>query len=552
MALLGSLAALVFLLAACSGEIGSTRATPSGDLPDQPGSDPTYPDGGTPNVSPGDPGSTPIRRLTATEYANTVADLLGVAPPSTDGVATGTASEFDNSSDDFSVSGPLVEQYLLLAETLAGGADPQALSKCDAATTGEPACARAFVQAFGRRAFRRPVTTAELDDYAALFTTTRANNDYVTSLRVLLTRMLISPEFLYKVELGEPSAEALPKVTTHELAARISYLATESMPDAALSDAADMGNLSTPAQVAAQIDRLVATPKGHTTFTHFYEQWLKVTALAGMTKDSKLYPTWSMAARSVVQGLDRFLDDVTFASGGDLSSLLTAPYTYADDNVGKLYGLASSGAAFTRADFNAAQRVGLLGQPALLAAFGKADKSSPILRGVFIMRNLLCAPLPPPPPGANNIPSDLQPTTTTRAFYANLTSPAGCQACHGTINPIGYGLEHFDAIGAWRDSENNVAIDSTGEIKTGDVMGTFDGEVELSKKLSASHDVQQCFAQQWFRFAFGRTEVPGDAPLTDALGKSFEESHAKLATMPRVVSQQDAFYRLHYSKASTP
>ncbi len=507
--------------------------------------------GGGPSA-PSAPGSTPLRRLTTTEYANSIADLLGVEPPSTTGIVSSVDAEFDSSGEQFSISVPLVEQYLILAEALAKAADLSKLSSCDPGQSDEATCLQEFLDHFGRRAFRRLLEPDEIASYSAQFAESRKVDDYATSLRSVLTRLLVSPEFLHHVELGvaAPVDNASPLVTTHELASRLSYLLWESMPDDALFEAAATGALNDPAVLDAQVSRMLQSPRARDMVSHFHRQWLKLDSLDGATKDAKLYPDWAAAEKDVISGTLRFVDDVVFRGAGDVRLLLTSPRTFANDKLAKLYGFPGTGPDFAAVELDPNQRAGLLTQPAFLATFGKADKSSPILRGVFILRRLMCNAVPPPPADVNKMVDDAPPATTTREFFANLTSGPTCQACHGLINPIGWGLEHFDAIGAYRDAEGGQPIDASGELKTGDQLGSFVGARELSERLAASSEVKACLVKQWFRYGYGRSEVEGDSATLADIQASFEQSGGQILALPRALANNQAFQRLHYTLGS--
>jgi hypothetical protein len=497
-------------------------------------------------------GSTPLRRLTPREYNNTVRDLLGLgasAAPVLDETGT-TNAGFDNIGTGFSVSEQLVGQLLDVAEQLAARTDPLKLSPCNTQTTGEPACARLFIADMGRRALRRPLEPAEATEYAALYDQTRTADDHPTSLRAVLTRLLIAPEFLYHVERGEPAAagttgNSSPRVTPFELAARISYLAWETMPDDALLAAAAVGSL-TGSEVGAQMKRLLADPRARETAWHFHRQWLGLDNLAGAHKNKDLYPGFDDARGDLLESLHRFLDEVVW-TGGDVKTLLTAPFIYATGKMAPLYGLSVTGTDFVRVDLDPRQRAGLLTQPGLLAMLGKADQSAPILRGVFVRERLLCAPLPPPPPGASTIPPNTPAARTTREFYANLTAPSPCNACHDQINPIGFGFEHYDAIGRWRDQDGITPVDATGQLTVSDAAGAFDGAVELAGRLAESRDVEACLARQWFRFGFGRFELAGDLPFIDQIAARLRTAGGRLTALPEALVDLEPFQRLHYT-----
>jgi hypothetical protein len=492
-------------------------------------------------------GSTALRRLTAREYNNTVRDLLGLgaaAAPVLDETATSDAG-FDNVGTGFSVSEQLVSQLLTAAEQLAGRVDPTKLVACDTKAMTEAACARVFVADFGRRALRRPVEAAEATEYGALYDELRtAGDDHATGLRAVMTRFLISPELLHHVERGDaPDGAGSPPVTQFELASRLSYLAWESLPDAALFDAAASGSLKG-AALGAQMKRLLQDPRARETMWHFHRQWLRLDDVLGAQKNKDKYPDFEMVRGDLRESVHRFLDEVVW-TGGDVKQLLTAPFVFASAKMAPFYGLTVTGTDFMRVDLDPRQRAGLLTQPALLAMLGKADQSAPILRGVFVRERLLCAPLPPPPPGASTIPPNTPAARTTRELYANLTAPSPCNACHDEINPIGFGFEHYDAVGNWRDLDGTVAVDATGELSVSDVAGPFDGAVELAGKLATSRDVETCLARQWFRFGFGRFEIDGDLPLIQQIAAGLRAANGRLTALPEAVAGLDAFARLH-------
>src|SRR5450432_3565912 len=247
-------------------------------------------------------GATPLRRLTPREYNNTVRDLLGLgsgAPPVLD--------ETDTTNAGFSVSEQLVGQLLDAAEQLAARVDPLKLSPCDSKTLGEPACARQFTSDFGRRALRRPLTPDEASEYAALSADARtAGDDHPTGLRAVLTRLLIAPELLHHVEVGQaPGASPLsPPLTQFELAARLSYLAWETTPDDTLLADAAAGTL-TGAEVGTQMQRLLADPRARDAAWHFHRQWLGLDALPSVHKSTDLYPDFDAARGDLLESVHR-------------------------------------------------------------------------------------------------------------------------------------------------------------------------------------------------------------------------------------------------------
>jgi len=497
-------------------------------------------------------GGTPLRRLTKTEYTNTVRTLLG----DTFGIAEKVAADraligFDNGGDRFSVSVPLVEQYTAVADELAQKVDPTKLC-----TGADAACARSLVESFGPRAFRRPVAPDEVEDLVGLYTKARTITDHPSALRAVITRILVSPDFLYHLEIGEapPTDGTTPFVTPYELASRISYAIWESMPDEALFAAAASGALRDRAEVERQVARLLADPKAKEAVWHMNTQWLEIERLDNLVKNEAAYPGFEAAKSDVILATRRFVDEAVWSGTGSLDAFLTAPFTFSNGRVAALYGFGVTGDAMVKVDQNPAERVGILGQPALLATLGKADKSAPLLRGVFVRDRLLCAPIPQPPPGASTIPADAPPAKTTRELFTRLTAPEQCMSCHQSINPIGFGLESFDGIGRHRTNENGHPLDLSGSITAGDRRGPFVGPVELAKKLAESRAVQECVVKNWFRFTYGRVAMPGsgDADLVTQVTDRFLAGGAVLRTLPVELAKAEPFYRLHYTVKDAP
>lgn len=492
-------------------------------------------------------GATVLRRLSAAQYRHAVRDVLGLELAQAPGQVE-TVAGFDNGSESFTISDSIVEQYLAVASELAEASDPQQLSGCDEVAAGEIECLEQLLDGLGRRVFRRPLQDQERSDYLDLFTEIRAEDDYATAVRTLVTRLLISPHFLYHVELGAGPSEdgGSPRLGAYELAARLSFLLWDTTPDDALLDAAAHGELDDQEGVSAHVDRLLADPRARAAAWRFYRQWLKLPALDSLYKAEATYAGVEQIRDDLEQETRLFVDDLVFDADGELGDLLTAPHTFANDVLGELYGLELSGPELRRVELDPAQRSGLLTQPAILATLAKSDKSAPILRGVFVRERLLCAPLPPPPPGEATIPPDAAEAPTTREFFANLTAAAECQGCHAQINPLGFTFEHYDAMGRWRDEENGVPIDASGRADVGDVTGPVDDAIELVADLGASDMVAECFTRHWFRWGYGRYEVEADRDIVLELAAAFDDQERRLLALPRLVALSPAFSRLHF------
>jgi len=495
------------------------------------------------------PGRAPLRRLTRTEYDNTVRDLLGdTTQPALNFEPDVLAEGFTNNADTQNVGTSLAQQYLVAAEALAVSATKNltGLMGCDPATGGD-GCVRTFLTRFGQRAWRRPLTSAEVDALDGIYVTASKSFDAPTSVQTVLEAMLMSPHFLYRVEHGVPAAgaPAIP-LTSWEIASRLSYFLLGSMPDDALFTAAAADQLRTPSQLEAQARRLLTATNGAVTdrIAQFFTEWLHLVNLASLQKDKTAFPSFTPTlGAAMLLETQSFVVRTIFSGPGDLNTLLTAPYTYVPAEVAPLYG-AGAPAADGKLMLDPKQRAGLLTQPAVLATFAKADSTDPVHRGKFVFEDILCGSVPPPPANVNITPPVITPNTTARQRFAEHDSTAVCAACHTFMDPIGLAFENYDGIGRWRDTEGGQPIDASGNLKGTDVDGPFVGAVALAQKLATSPQVAACTVKQLFRFGFGRFETPEDEPTLDHLAASFQTSKQSIIELLVAATQVPAFTQL--------
>lgn len=408
---------------------------------------------------------------------------------------------FDNHADAAQVDAATLESYLEAAEGLA-----------DAGLAAD-AC-RGDCLALLPRALRRAPTDAERGRYRALL-------DGPDGQRAFLVALLASPHFLYRAELGEPVGDGTWRLTGPETASALAFYLTGAPPDAALRAAAEAGEL-TPDGIERHARRLLQTPRARATLGAFAEQWLGIEPLPLTVRAD---PALDAATRdALLAATRRFVGDLVLDGPHDFASLLTAEHTYANDAIARLYGLDPlDGPALRRIDAPPARAAGLLGHGSVLATYAHADQSSPIRRGLFVRRRLLCQDLPPPPPDAGGVP-DVDPSATTRERFAQHTDDPFCHACHRYIDDVGFGFEGFDAIGRRRDTEGGRPIDETGDMNDVEGLGTatrapYHGLPALGAVLADSHAARQCFVTQVRRFALG---APADDPCaTEALTAAF-------------------------------
>lgn len=483
------------------------------------------------------PGPSTIRRLTRVEYENTVRELLGIGAD-VDFAAEEIAYGFDNNADALNVSPVLAEQYLDAAESLAKRADVGKLLPCDPLTFGEDACARAFLERFGARAYRRPLEPAELARLLTVFQAARDAEGFERGIRTVLEVILQSPQLLYRIEETKEGS-----ISAAEMASRLSYFLWGAPPDEVLLAAARDGRLSTDEQIAAQATRMIADPRTRKMVSRFHAQWLGLDALDHVTKTKEAYPQFNDEIRASMLEETRLFLDAVFWKEGRLDALFETPWTFVDGKLAHFYGVSvppSSG--FVKVVFPAEQRFGLLTQGSILATYAKANQTSPVARGKFVREKLLCQELQPPPMDVAVVAPEVTPGTTTRERFAEHSKNPTCAGCHRYTDPIGFGFERWDGVGRYRVVENGLAIDATGTLTdTLDADGPFDGAIELGKKLAKSDQVRACVVTQWFRFAYGRKETEADVCTLDKLRARFAASGYDMRTLLVALTQTDAF-----------
>ena len=509
------------------------------------------------SCTPGDPPpTTRLFRLSHTQYDNAVRALTGLdVHPSTDLPPDQDQAGFDRGMD-LEVGDALGKAYRSSAETLAAAVvgSPTAFLQVVACDPGTgDACLRSFIARFGRLAYRRALSGDEQAAYQALAAKGPALVDgtadaFHKSVQTALEAFLQSPNFLYRPELSTTQQGSLVTLSGLEIASRLSFLIQNGPPDDTLLQAAEAGQLATSAQVADQARRLVATPAARDTVRDFHHQWLQMDAYANrLTKDPTLYPTVTPGlAPTLVAELERFVGAVTFDLGKGFPSLVTAPFTFVNQTTAPLYGLAGiTGDALERVDLDPTQRAGLFTRLGFLAVNAYSNQSSPIHRGAFIQRSVLCATIPDPPPNVPQLPP-LGATQTTRQEVDLHTAPAACAGCHhAIINPVGFGFEHYDAVGQWRSTENGFPIDATGTLAGTAAatagMASFTDAISESRLIAASPEARRCYATQWVRYAFGRQETTSDSCPVAAIAASLGDDSYKVTDLMVDVTRTKPF-----------
>jgi hypothetical protein len=488
----------------------------------------------------------PVALLTRAQYENTVFDLLGDdSKPAADFPPENQVQGFKNNTTAHQASPLAVEKYLEAAERLSEKAVSARLATLAPCTSGDNmACGRAFVRDFGLKAFRRPLSNTEAQLFDDLFSRTLGPMGYSAAVQLTLQAFLQSPQFLYRVDsLRAPTPESgAIALGPYELASRLSYFLTGSMPDAELFAAAANNALQSDAEVEAQTRRLLEQPRARAVVREFHHQWLGLDALPSIARDAPDFVgDTSLLGKDWLASLDRFVDHV-YWEDGNVSALFNSDLVYLNGRLGSVYGASVSGDDFVAV--KEPERMGLVTQPALMALLAHSNQSAPVLRGVFVLQQLMCVTVPPPPPTVNNMPPDPDPRATTRERFRVHTDNVDCAGCHRIIDGVGFGFESYDQLGRFRALENDLPVDTSGEVlATGDpaLDGTYGTTMELASRLSQSSRVRDCVAASWYRFALGRLETEADKCSLNEVKSDFSKTSGDLRQLLVAITRSVAF-----------
>jgi hypothetical protein len=504
------------------------------------------------------PGIAPLRLLTHLQYDNTVADLLGDGSrPAQAFPAENEVQGYSNNVNANQVVPRLIEGFQTAAEALAERAVTNRLDQIAPCVAGsdQTACGRAFVRDFGTKAFRRPLDEAEAVLFDRLFDATLAQG-YAHAVELTLRAILQSPQFVYRVDAmraATPETGAIA-LGSYELAARLSYFLTNSTPDSQLLATAAAGQLSGDAELELQARRLLETPRAREMAQDFMGQWLGVQRLDGAAREAADVPhgptdlvaDWKLS-------LNAFLGDAVFEQG-TLRALFTSNKVFVTPKLAPLYGVPAPAEGL--AGFTAAERTGLITQPGLMALLAHSDQSAPVLRGTFVRERLMCLLVDPPPPEVNAIAPDVDPNATTRQRFAQHTASPSCAGCHTLIDGIGFTFERFDQFGRYRQLENGLPVDESGEVvDSGDPLldGVLSGASELATRMAESPVVRDCVATQWYRYAMGRVEDASDTCSLDAAKARFATSQGNFRELLLGIVMSEAFrYRPAVTEGISP
>lgn len=555
---------LTLSLAACSGSLESNDPNP-GDGSSVPGATAGtggIQPGGGPDVT-GDPpvtdgaldvGRVGIHRLNKAEYDNTMRDLLGVTDtPASTFINDEVTDGFDNIAAAFGMTEAQYQQYYNAADTLAervfGDNALQArVMTCTPSGATDTACLGQIIGTFGARAWRRPLTDTEIARLVQLASDAMAlGEDGFGAIKQVLKTMLSSVPFLYRLELDPDPASLTPRpLNGYELASRLSYLGWSTMPDDAMFALAQSGEILQEATLSAEIDRVLASPKADQFVNNFAGQWLGLRALEQTHQvETTVFPDWNEDLRTamVQEGLEYFKQ---FLFGThQMTEFFTADMNFVSGPLAQLYGVqGGNGTTPTMVNNTTDQRVGFMGLASFLTFTSFSYRTAPTLRGKWVLENLLCQDIPAPPANVQPLddpgtPSaDLQSENVRIRLEAHRADPL-CNGCHTLLDPIGMGLENYDAIGRYRTQyDNGDQVDPSGQLPDG---SQFSSLPELATLLSADNKLTDCVSERMMTYALSRHLEATDEPYLNQIRQNWAAGGFGLKGLLKQIVLNDTF-----------
>jgi hypothetical protein len=483
-----------------------------------------------------DPGRVLIHRLSKTEYNCTIRDLLGVDTQPADSFPTegGGGGGFDNNADTLFIPPILMERYLSAATSILDRAPKDRIFFASKHWfNSERSVAAKILQQFALRGFRRPVDSGEVDRLLHIYDRARQQNqNFEAATKLALTGILVSPNFLFRVENDQPN-QGPYRITDYELASRMSYFLWSSMPDEELFRLAAEGHLHDSATLEQQVIRMIRDAKSKVFAESFASQWLRVRELTTAAQpDSHRFPNYTPTLREAMyREVTEFFDSI-IREDRSLLEILESDYTFLNSELAALYEIAGvQGNKLQRIKLTDHQRGGVLGMGAILTLTSYPQRTSPVLRGKWVLEEILGTPPPPPPPLVKSLPPDDAPVdglSLRRRLEKHREQPE-CATCHLRMDPLGFGLENYDPIGRWRTRIGNQSVDATGVLPGGE---KFEGPAQLKEiLLGRKEDFVRNVTQKMLAYALGRGLEYYDAPAVKRIGEAMAEKQFRSSVL---------------------
>lgn len=408
-------------------------------------------------------------------------------------------------------------------------------------------CARAIVGNFARRAFRRPIEREELDRLIDLGRNVMLEGEsFERAIEVCIQAVLVSPHFLFRVEVdAEPeNPKAIHPINEFELASRLSYFLWSSMPDEELFKLAEKNALRSNNNLRLQVERMLKDPKAQAFIENFAGQWLQTRNLKLMTPDPKLFPSFDDALREAMRMETELFFGEIVRGNHSILDLLDADFTYVNERLAKHYGLSGvRGEKFQRVKLDGERRAGVLTQASILTLTSNPTRTSPVKRGKWVLENILGAPPPPPPPNVEELKTDEKAVLSgsLRQRMEQHREDPGCASCHQRMDPLGFGFENFDAIGAWRTKDGNFEIDPAGILPSGESFKT-PKELRIILKNSKD-DFARCLTEKLLTYSLGRGLEYYDKCAVDSLVEKIAKDNYRITSLIHEIVQSDPFQK---------
>lgn len=485
---------------------------------------------------PKNPGNVLLHRLNRREYNNTVRDLFGVsiAPADKFPADSGGGGGFDNNADTLFLPPILMERYLQAAGEVLDAAPVERifLAKPGKGKT-QPEAAQQIFTLIASRAYRRAAEPAEIANLMRLYSAARQRkNSHEKAVKFALKAVLVSPQFLFRVERDKPGMEAY-RISDYELASRLSYFLWASMPDDALMKLASQGKLHEASVLEQQVKRMLASPKAREFADSFAGQWLRARDLyTSALPDGQRFPHFTPTLRDAMYQEPVLLFADVMQTNESVLNLLDADYTYVNEELAKHYGIPNvTGSEMRRVKLSDKKRGGVLTMGSVLTLTSYPQRTSPVLRGKWILAEILGSPSPPPPPVVATLSTNDAPENglTFRQRLERHRKDPACAGCHSRMDPLGFGLENFDATGRWRDAIAGQTVDAAGTLTTGE---KFSGPVELKTLLlQRKQEFVHNLVERMLSYALGRGLEAYDLPAVRAITQAVLKSDCRSQTL---------------------